>query len=128
MVECAIYFPLVIICLAFTVLMFIHFYSITVLSAHVHMTVRDEAGLRNGTTILEMQNNIRDRHRAMAENIKVRITAGNDKLRAYVSGIATEKYGGGKLTGDKYVTRKCQARSYLINEKLIVRLKSIAVD
>jgi|GEM_PF-3436299 len=128
MVEGAIYFPLVIICLAFTVLMFIHFYRITALSAHMHMVVRDEAGLRAGTTLLETQSSKKDKYRTEAESKRIKITTGEKYVRPYIEGTVSERYTGGRLTGGKKINRKYHARSYLANEKLLIRVKSIALD
>ena len=128
MIEGAIYFPLVIICLAFTVLMFIYFYRITALSAHVHMVVRDEAGIRSGTTTHESKNTPSDRYRSEAENMKVKIKEEGGILRSYVSGSVNRKYVGGKLTRDKYINRRTSARSYIVRDKLLVRVKSVVID
>ena len=126
MVEGALYFPLVIICLAFVVLMLLHFYRISAFSARMHIELRNEAGQRSGTTTVEIRSGPKDKYRREAERITIMLNQYDAAIgRDYVYGSALGEYGGGVLTNYDLLLRQFSYRAYLIDEKPIVRAGSV---
>lgn len=127
MIEGAIYFPVVILCVAFAVVMMVHFYSMAALSAKVHMKVRDTAGKESGTVTMDRKSAVPDNIRKNAEKRKVSTSVEKKLIRSYVTGSASAKYKGGRLTGRKEIKRVQHARSYIIKEKTLIRIMDVVV-
>lgn len=127
LVESAIYFPLIILCVMFVIVMLINYYSVTALGAHLHMTVRERAGEESGTSELVLvSGGYPDKYREAAESKHLGITDEKLGLRTVMKAEPKEKYTGGLLTGSVRAKRNFYGRSYVTEEKKIVRLADLA--
>jgi hypothetical protein len=124
MVEGAIYMPLVILCVAFTCLMLIHYYTASVLTAHVHMEARRQAGEKGGKVLFEIERRGgTDRYRKHAESQPVSISDEKVRGRDAVWATARLTFLGGRLVGSKSIRREFSARAFQLDEEKLVRVR-----
>jgi hypothetical protein len=137
MVESAIYFPIIILCVMFVVYVMIHMYSITALQAHLHLTVQREAGKQAGVTAVGLNDTDskgvgpdtatgRDRYAASAFAKKIRVSKGGGAIAPYAEAEVGERYYGGRMARPDGVRVQMYARSYAIREVTAARLAAAA--
>jgi hypothetical protein len=127
MVESAIYFPMIILCVMFVIVMLINYYSIAAFDAHLHMSLREKAGEKSGTVSLKVTSGTApDHYRAAAEARRISIKKKKSGLRTVMKAEPKEKYTGGPITGAVYAKRKFVGRSYVTDEQKLVRLADLA--
>jgi hypothetical protein len=127
MVESAIYFPMIILCVMFVIVMLINYYSIAAFDAHLHMSLREKAGEKNGTAELVITTDTaHDHYRAAAEARRISIKNKKSGLRTVMKAEPKEKYTGGPVTGAVFAKRKITGRSYVTEEQKIVRIADLA--
>jgi hypothetical protein len=127
MVESAIYFPIIVLCVMFVIVMLINYYSAAALSAHLHMTVRAQAGEKNEKVMLTVKQGIDpDHYRSAAESRRITVKKGKNGLHTVMKATQKEKYTGGPVTGAVRAKRKFFARSYVTDERQLIRLADLA--
>ncbi|MDR1778835.1 MAG: hypothetical protein LBR14_03675 [Clostridiales Family XIII bacterium] len=128
MVESALYFPLVILCVLFTIYMMIHLYSLTAAQASVHMASRQAAAEDSGVTQIEIQTEGDvDRYRAAAEALPLATEDGKRFAAPYKQTTAEQAYEGGSLVWHA-ARREITGRWYVIDEEKYVRGVELVKD
>ncbi|MDR0519918.1 MAG: hypothetical protein LBG82_07735 [Clostridiales Family XIII bacterium] len=115
MVESAIYFPIMVLCVMFVIYVMIDMYSIASLQSHLHMAVRAESGRLSGVTDINADGGTGyDRYRAASFAKKVRLGAGNSGGVGTAEGSVSAKYGAGRMV--RKVKVGMSSRAYAIKE------------
>jgi hypothetical protein len=122
MVEAAIYLPMVILCIMFTIYMMLNMYTSCVSQSDLHIKVRREADKKTAVAAVEINEaSGKNRYEAAAESSKTEMSDGSKFAAAFKEGRRTSKGEGGRMI--KTTWKEPQyGRWYVINEKLIVGL------
>jgi hypothetical protein len=128
MVESAIYFPLIVLAVMFTIYMLINMYSMTALRANLHILVRSESAAKIGTTDIRTEDETSDRYRRAAEANTVEMREGRQFAATYVEAESGSTYYGGRLTRRRGIRAECYGRAYLIDETDLARIAHTLSD
>ncbi|MDR3071874.1 MAG: hypothetical protein LBU41_00085 [Clostridiales Family XIII bacterium] len=122
MVESSLYFPIVILCVIFAVVMMIHLYRQTAVQAKLHLSVREEVMQENENVQKQISDSdFIDRYRAAAESLPFTFAEESHYGAKYVSASTSQQYEGGRLTR-AVRKRRFTGRWYLIDEELLIRV------
>jgi len=116
MVESAIYFPVIVLCIMFVIYVMIDMYSEAALQSHLHLMVRAESGRLSGVTDVNTESGSSgyDRYRAAAFAKRISLSEGKSGSANTAEGAVSAKYGAGRLTQNVKV--HMNARAYAVRE------------
>jgi hypothetical protein len=115
MVESAIYFPIMVLCVMFVIYTMIDMYSIASLRSHLHMDVRAESGRLSGVSDVKVSGGTGyDRYRRAAFAKKISLGAGKSGGAKTAQGTVSAKYGAGRMASNVKVAMS--SRAYAIKE------------
>jgi hypothetical protein len=116
MVESALYFPLIVLGIMFTIYVMIDMYSLAALQARLHLSVRAESARLSGVTDAAAvgQGTDYDRYRAAAYAKRIDLGEGRSGGAKTATASTSADYGAGRMAGSAHVEKR--ARSYVIRE------------
>lgn len=124
MVEAAIFFPIAVFCAMAVLALLLNIYSQTATQAHLHVRLRAEAAAYGDRTqVLLADAYPRDRYRKEAESVSFAISETGNLLSKSLEASRAKLYYGGRFTDPRGYETEYHARSYIIDEAAIVRLK-----
>jgi hypothetical protein len=128
MVEAAIYLPLVILCIMFTIYMMLNMYTSCVSQSDLHIKVRGEADKKMPITAVKISEaSGKDRYENAAESSKIEVGDGKGFASTFKEGQRTSNGEGGRLIKTEWKEFQ-YGRWYVINEKKIVGLYHAGKD
>jgi len=125
MIECAIYFPLIVLAAMAVFILMLNLYSDTAFQAHLHTEVRREAYFSGaGTVTILIDGEERDRYRKAMEDIEISTVEAHEGSLVDVPYVKAESglrsYGNAMTDRDGY-DMEYYGSSYILDEEKCVR-------
>jgi hypothetical protein len=126
MVEAAIFFPIAVFCAMAVLALLLNIYSQTSTQAHLHIRLRAEAAAYGDRAQVRLEDAyIRDRYRREAESVSFAYSETENAFKKSLEASRGITYYGGRFTNPLGYETEYYARSYIIDEAGIVRLKDV---
>ena len=128
MVEAAIFFPIAVFAAMAVMALLLNIYSQAATQAHLHVYLRAEASARGDRTQARLTDAYeRDRYRRAAESISFSAAETGGPLLKSLEASRSKTYYGGRFTDPLGYEAEYYARSYILDEAFMVRVKDAAL-
>ena len=129
MVEAAIFFPIAIFCAMAVMALMLNIYSQTATQAHLHVRLRAEAAAYGDRTqAILIDPYVRDRYRREAESMAFAVSETGMLFERSLQASGSKLYYGGRFTNPLGYETEYYARSYILDEAFVIRLKDAALE